>query len=62
MSLTVTKKKGRELKTKLIDSVRENVDNYDNVFVLSYEHMRTDKMQEIREHWKDTGRYVKESN
>lgn len=56
MSLTVTKKKGKELKSKLIENIRENVDEYQSVFVLSYDHLRTDKMQEIRQHWKGKGK------
>lgn len=56
MSLTVTKKKGKELKSKLIENIRENVDEYQSVFVLSYDHLKTDKMQEIREHWKGNGK------
>jgi len=51
VSLTQTAKKGKELKTKLIESLRECVDNYAYVYVFSVENMRNTKMKELRAHF-----------
>ena len=41
VALTKVKKQGREAKEKLLESVQEAVENYKNIFVLSFENMRS---------------------
>lgn len=40
VALTKVKKQGREAKENLVESVQEAVENYKNMFVLSFENMR----------------------
>lgn len=57
VSLTKTKGKGRDLKSKLIESLRENVDEYENIFVVSFENLRASRFKDIRMDWRES-RYV----
>jgi mRNA turnover protein 4 len=47
VSLTKTKKKGREAKEELVDRIKEAVDKYKNCFIVSYENMRTGPFKSI---------------
>jgi mRNA turnover protein 4 len=47
VSLTKTKKKGREAKEELVDRIKEAVENYKNCFIVSYENMRTGPFKSI---------------
>ena len=38
-ALTNTVSKGRELKTELIDSIRQAIDKYEHLYVISFENM-----------------------
>ena len=40
VALTKVKKQGREAKENLLESVKEAVENYKNIFALSFENMR----------------------
>ncbi len=52
VSLTNTRKKGLELKQKLIEEVRECVDKYARIFLFSVENMRNSKIKDVRNMWK----------
>lgn len=57
VSLTQTKKKGIQLKQKLIEEVRDAFDKYDKVFVYSVKNMRNAKLKDVRQEWKDSRFY-----
>ena len=48
VSLTQTEAKGRDLKVRMIESLREHVDEYDRIFVLSFDNMRASRFKDIR--------------
>jgi len=50
--LTDVKKKDKAWKGKQIEEVRSLVDKYKNLFLISVDNLRTNKMQRIREDWK----------
>ncbi|GAA5951164.1 hypothetical protein JCM3765_002404 [Sporobolomyces pararoseus] len=52
VALTEVKKKGREVKGALIDSVRESADQFSYLWVFQVEHMRNNLLQEVRAAWK----------
>ncbi|XP_074656349.1 mRNA turnover protein 4 homolog [Tubulanus polymorphus] len=52
ISLTETSKKGLELKNKLVQDIRNAVDNYPRIFVFSVHNMRNDKLKIVRTEWK----------
>jgi mRNA turnover protein 4 len=52
--LTKTTRKGRDLKSKLVESIREACDNYDSLYVFSYENMRTNNFTPVRDHFEDS--------
>lgn len=54
VALTKTSSKGRDLKTKMIDLLRESLDEYNSVYVLKFENMRAARFKEIRMHWKES--------
>jgi len=54
VSLTVTKKKGLEFKQNLITEIRECLDIYENLFVISMFNQRNTFLQELRLHWGDS--------
>ena len=41
VALTKVKRKGKEAKDELIEMVQESLDGFKNVFVVSFENMRT---------------------
>ncbi|KAH9489956.1 mRNA turnover 4 [Bulinus truncatus] len=51
VSLTQTRKKGLELKQKLIEKIRESADQYARIFTFSVHNMRNIQLKEIRQHW-----------
>ncbi|BFZ21104.1 hypothetical protein BsWGS_24143 [Bradybaena similaris] len=51
VSLTQTRKKGLELKQKLIEKIRETADKYANIFTFSVHNMRNVQLKEIRQEW-----------
>lgn len=54
MSLTKTNKDVADLKNNLINNIRECVDMFKNVFVFSFENMRTVAFKEVRAAWTDS--------
>ncbi|KAJ0017406.1 hypothetical protein Pint_10206 [Pistacia integerrima] len=54
VTLSKTKKKGRELKELIVNSIREAVENYNSIYVFSFENMRTLKFKEFRDQLKPT--------
>ena len=59
--LTKTAKKGRALKEKLVESVRDSIDTYQHVYVFSVQNPRNSKFKELRERWK-TSRFYQGKN
>ncbi|RUS83542.1 hypothetical protein EGW08_008721 [Elysia chlorotica] len=51
VSLTQTKRKGLELKQKLIEKIRETADKYARIFTFSVHNMRNVQLKEIRQEW-----------
>ncbi|OAY39900.1 mRNA turnover protein 4 homolog [Manihot esculenta] len=62
VSLTKTKKKGREHKETIVNSIREAVESYDSIYVFTFENMRNLKFKEFREQLKSTSRFFLGSN
>lgn len=54
VSLTKTKKKGREAKEELVDKIKDALDNYKNCFIVSYENMRTGPFKSIQKEMRDS--------
>nr|CAD7261280.1 unnamed protein product [Timema shepardi] len=53
VSLTkVTKKVGLQLKQKVIEDIQKYVEDYNSVFVVSWDKMRNEKQKELRVQWK----------
>lgn len=52
ISLTQTRKKGLDLKQKVIEEIRDTVDKYARIFTFSVNHMRNNKLKDIRGEWK----------
>ncbi|KAL4217685.1 mRNA turnover 4 [Mactra antiquata] len=57
ISLTQTRKKGLELKQKLIEDIRESVDSYARIFTFSVHNMRNTHLKDIRQDWKHSRFY-----
>lgn len=62
VTLSKTKKKGREHKEGIVNSIREAADTYNSVYVFTYENMRNLKFKEFREQLKSTSRFFLGSN
>ncbi|XP_050227909.1 uncharacterized protein LOC126677376 [Mercurialis annua] len=62
VTLTKTKKKGREHKELIVTSIRDAVETYSSVYVFSFENMRNLKFKEFREQLKTTSRFFLGSN
>jgi len=58
VSLTKTASKGRELKMKMIEGIREHVDEFDDVYVVSYSNMRASRFKDIRMDWRESKIYL----
>ena len=54
VALTKTKEKGKSLKTALIDTLRNTLDEYHAVFVIQLENRRSDVMRQVRMDWKES--------
>lgn len=62
VTLSKTKKKGREHKEAIVNSIREAVEKYASMYVFSFENMRNLKFKEFREQLKSTSRFFLGSN
>lgn len=56
MTLSKTKKKGREHKENVVNAIRESVEKYDSVYVFTFENMRNLKFKEFRDQLKSSSR------
>lgn len=62
VTLSKTKKKGREHKENIVNSIREAVEKYESVYVFTYENMRNLKFLEFRTQLKSLSRFFLGSN
>lgn len=62
ITLSKTKKKGREHKEVIVSSIRQAAEEYSAVYVFTYENMRNLKFKEFREKLKSTSRFFLGSN
>ncbi|KAJ0075630.1 hypothetical protein Patl1_34580 [Pistacia atlantica] len=62
VTLSKTKKKGREHKELIVNLIREAVENYNSIYVFSFENMRNFKFKEFRDQLKPTSRFFLGSN
>lgn len=53
-SLTQTAKKTREHKSAVIQDVREAIDSHDDLYLFSYENMRSNKFKNVRVHFAES--------
>ncbi|KAF7996721.1 hypothetical protein HCN44_002367 [Aphidius gifuensis] len=54
ISLTKTSKKGKALKTHIIDDVKSCVEKYERIFLFSVRNMRNNKLKDLRDDWADS--------
>ncbi|KAK4254360.1 hypothetical protein QN277_009756 [Acacia crassicarpa] len=62
VTLSKTKKKGREHKEAIVNAIKETAEKFSSVFVFSFENMRNKKFKEFREQLKSTSRFFLGSN
>ena len=58
VALTKTKTDRKALKEGLVETVRECVDKYPNLFVINFDNLRSTKLKELRREWADDTRYA----
>ncbi|THG05943.1 hypothetical protein TEA_022600 [Camellia sinensis var. sinensis] len=56
LTLSKTKKKGRGHKESIVNSIREEIEKYNSVYVFSFENMRNLKFKEFRDKLKSSSR------
>lgn len=54
VSLTKTGAKGRPLKSKLIEVIRQYVDEYKSIYLFKFENMRASKFKDVRMDWRES--------
>lgn len=52
--MTKTSKKGKALKTHIIDDVKSCVEKYERIFLFSVRNMRNNKLKDLRDDWSDS--------
>ncbi|KAK4777635.1 hypothetical protein SAY87_017822 [Trapa incisa] len=62
VTLSKTKKKGRDHKETIVNSIREAVEYYSSIYVFSFENMRNLKFKEFKEQLKSSSRFFLGSN
>ncbi|KAK4405059.1 turnover protein 4 [Sesamum angolense] len=62
VTLSKTKKKGKEHKENVVNSIRDAVEKYESVYVFAFENMRNLKFKEFRERLKSSSRFFLGSN
>lgn len=58
VSLTQVRKKGMDFKKEIVETVKNYVNDYQNIFIFNYENLKTARFQKIREEWQSS-KYVK---
>lgn len=58
VALTKTKKKGREAKEEMIEQLHACVGKYANIFVMSFENMRTGPLKKIQGQMRDSKFFI----
>lgn len=58
VALTKTKADRKALKEGLVDTVRSSVDKYKNIFIVSFENLRSTLFKDLRRDWADDSRCV----
>ena len=53
-ALTNTKSKGREMKTELINNIRDAIDTYKHLYVISFQNMRSNLFKNLRSNMTDS--------
>mmetsp|Transcript_31056 Transcript_31056/g.29654 ORF Transcript_31056/g.29654 Transcript_31056/m.29654 type:complete len:216 (-) Transcript_31056:1167-1814(-) len=54
VSLTKTRAKGRPLKTKLVEELRNACDEYKHIYVFSFQNLRAGIFKDIRQHFRES--------
>lgn len=54
VNLTKTSSKGKSLKSKLIETLRDAIDEYERIYLFDIGNIRSSKMREIRFQWKES--------
>ncbi|CAN0838700.1 mRNA turnover protein 4 homolog [Linum grandiflorum] len=62
VTLSKTKKKGREHKEVIVNAIRDAVEKYTSIYVFGFENMRNLKFKEFREQLKTSSRFFLGSN
>ncbi|KAM2375718.1 hypothetical protein ACFXTH_044444 [Malus domestica] len=62
VTLSKTKKKGREHKETIVNTIRQAAEDYSSAYVFSFENMRNHKFKEFREQLKSNSRFFLGSN
>ncbi|KOM54035.1 hypothetical protein LR48_Vigan09g269400 [Vigna angularis] len=62
VTLSKTKKKGRDHKEAIVNGIKEAAEKYECVYVFSFENMRNQKFKEFREQLKSSSRFFLGSN
>ncbi|EYU18540.1 hypothetical protein ABFS83_02G065500 [Erythranthe nasuta] len=62
VTLSKTKKKGREHKETVVNSIRDAAEKFDSVYVFTFENMRNLKFKEFRDRLKSSSRFFLGSN
>ncbi|KAL2342165.1 hypothetical protein Fmac_010105 [Flemingia macrophylla] len=62
VTLSKTKKKGRDHKETIVNGIKEAAEKYGSVYVFSFENMRNQKFKEFREQLKSSSRFFLGSN
>ncbi|XP_004485517.1 uncharacterized protein [Cicer arietinum] len=62
VTLSKTKKKGRDHKEVIVNAIREAAEKYTSVYVFSFENMRNQKLKDFRETLKSSSRFFLGSN
>ncbi|KAF5743903.1 mRNA turnover protein 4 like [Tripterygium wilfordii] len=62
VTLSKTKRKGREHKESIVNTIRQAAENYNSAYVFSFENMRNLKFKEFREQLKSSSRFFLGSN
>ncbi|XP_027367602.1 mRNA turnover protein 4 homolog [Abrus precatorius] len=62
VTLSKTKKKGRDHKEAIVNAIKEAAEKYSSVYVFSFENMRNQKFKQFREQLKSSSRFFLGSN